>query len=128
MGYAATSTVIRERFNTQWPSLRPTIPYVMDNQGVAEESFPTRNEPFVRLTILNGEARQVENGNTNRWRRPGIVEIQIFVPAGSGDGLAHELADSVRDIFEGRTISGVIFRATSEQRAGRGRDAQEHRE
>jgi len=123
MGFDATSSVIRSRFNTQWPGLQPNVPFQLDNQGQNEEDFPTRDEPWVRLTILDGDAAQVEMGNTRRWRRPGVVEVQIFVPAGDGDGRSAELADSVRDIFEGRTISGVIFRATSRQRVGRGRDA-----
>jgi hypothetical protein len=57
-------------------------------------------------------------GDTRRFRRVGIIEVQIFTPAGSGTGLATQLADTVRDIFEGRTISGVIFRATSLTRVG----------
>ncbi len=123
MGFDATATTIRTRFNTQWPSLQPTVPFTFDNQGQNEEDFPTRDSAWVRLTILDGDSLQVEMAGTRRWRRPGVVEVQIFVPAGTGDGLSAELADSVRDIFEGRTISGVIFRATSRQRVGRGRDA-----
>jgi hypothetical protein len=95
----------------------------IDNQGQDDETFPSRDAPWIRLTILDGEGQQVEMGMKQRWRRPGIVEIQVFIPAGDGDGLSAELCDTVRDIFEGRTINGVIFRATSRRRVGRGRDS-----
>jgi hypothetical protein len=48
----------------------------------------------------------------------GVVAVQIFVPAASGTGLATELGDTVIQIFEGLTLSGVIFRATSLNRVG----------
>jgi hypothetical protein len=123
MGFAATAQVIRERFATQWATLQPNIPYTFDNQGQDDADFPTRDTPWVRLIILDGEGQQVEMGMKGRWRRPGLVVVQVFVPAGDGDGLSAELCDTVRDVFEGRTISGVIFRATSRDRAGRGRDS-----
>jgi hypothetical protein len=47
-----------------------------------------------------------------------VVVVQIFVPAGSGDGLAREIADSVANIIQGRTINGVIFRGTGMTRVG----------
>lgn len=116
MGYQAIEQTIRERFDAQWPSLQPDILYTFDNQGEPENP---NNAAWVRLTILNGTAQQVEmGGSKRRWRRPGVVAVQIYIPAGSGTGLATELGDSVRDIFEGVTISGVIFRATSLVRVG----------
>ncbi len=116
MGYAAIEQTIRERFEAQWPtSFSPEVPHIHDNSG----QEPNKNSPFVRLTILQGDAFQVEMGVTRRWRRPGVVTVQIFIPVGQGTGDATVFGDTVRDIFEGRTISGVIFRATSVQRLGR---------
>lgn len=116
MGFAATEAAIRSRFNTQWSSLRPTIPAFFDNAG--DDVTPPEDSTWVRLTILPGDSSQVEMGNTRRWRRVGVLIVQIFVPAASGTGLALELGDTVRDIFEGLTVSGVIFRATSLNRVG----------
>jgi hypothetical protein len=111
MGFDATEAVIISRFESQWSALQPNIPFTYDNQSEAD--FPPRNEPWVRVTVLTGASSQVAMGDQRRWRRVGDVTVQIFTPAGSGTGLATQLADTVRDIFEGRTISGVIFRATS---------------
>jgi len=116
MGFAATESTIRSRFNTQWSSLRPTIPVFFDNAG--DDVQPPQNSAWVRLTVLPGASQQVEMGRLRRWRRAGVIAVQIFVPAASGTGLAQELGDTVRDIFEGLTISSVIFRATSLNRVG----------
>lgn len=116
MGFAATEAAIRSRFNTQWSSLQPAIPAFFDNAG--DDVTPPEDSTWVRLTVLPGASRQVEMGNTRRWRRVGVLVVQIFVPAASGTGLALELGDTVRDIFEGLTVSGVIFRATSLNRVG----------
>lgn len=123
MGFDTTSQVIRDRFNTEWALAQPNVPFAFDNQGKDESTFPSRDSAWVRLIILDAESTQVEMGMQRRWRRPGMVDVQVFIPAGDGDGLAAELCDTVRDIFEGRTISGVIFRATSRRRVGRGRDS-----
>ena len=117
MGFQAIEQTIRERFEAQWPTLQPDVPYVFDNQGKGDPSSQN-NTAWVRLTVLMGNSSQAEMGNKQRWRRPGVVTVQIFIPTGDGTGLATELGDSVRDIFEGVTISGVIFRATSLVRAG----------
>lgn len=111
MGYQATEQTIRERFAAQWPTLQPNVEYTFDNQG--ELNPNNTGEAWVRVTVLQGTANQVEMGNKRRWRRPGTLEVQIFLPTGTGTGLATELADTIRDIYEGRTINGVIFRATS---------------
>ena len=116
MGFAAAEATIRTRFNSEWSSLRPTIPVFFDNAGDAVQ--PPQNSAWVRLTVLPGGSQQVEMGRLRRWRRVGVIAVQIYVPAASGTGLAQELGDTVRDIFEGLTLSSVIFRATSLNRVG----------
>lgn len=116
MGFAVTESTIRSRFDTEWSSLRPTIPVFFDNAG--DDVEPPQNAAWVRLTVLPGASQQVEMGRLRRWRRIGVVAVQIFVPAASGTGLAQELGDTVIEIFEGLTLSSVIFRATSLIRVG----------
>jgi len=114
MGFQSDSQTIRELFNAQWPIEQPTIAF-----DFADVDYnPTKDEPWVRLNILTGEQTQVTMGKLRRFRRVGVVAVQIFIPAGSGDGLAKELADSVANIFMGRTVNGVIFRGTGLDRVG----------
>jgi len=116
MGYASDAQTIRERFEAQWTASSP-VPATY-TFGDVDGFTPPENEPYVVLHVLSGDQRQVGMGKYRRFRRIGLVEVQIFVPAGSGDGVARELADSVTDIFEGRTVSGVIFRGTALNRVG----------
>ena len=114
MGHAADSQIIRERFNTRWPIEQPSVAF-----SFADVDYePTKDQPWVRLSVLTGDQTQVGLGDLRRFRRIGIVNVAIFIPAGSGDGLAKELADSVASIFMGRTVSGVIFRGTGLTRVG----------
>lgn len=114
MGHAADSQTIRERFNTRWPIEQASVPFTFEDVDYT----PTEGQAWVRLTILPGEQTQASMGTYRRFRRTGVVSVQIFTPAGSGDGLAKELADSVADIFLGRTVEGVIFRGTGLTRVG----------
>lgn len=113
--FTENESLIRSRFSTQWATLRPTVPLIFDNVG--DQDLPEDTE-WVRLVVLPGNSGQVEFGMTRRWRRAGVVSVQLFVPAATGTGLAMELGDTVKDIFEGLTVSGVIFRATTLNRIG----------
>jgi hypothetical protein len=115
MGHAIDAQTIRQRFETEFGALSPAIEYTF---GDVDGFTPPEDAAWVRLHVLSGDQRQVGMGKYRRFRRIGLVEVQIFVPAGSGDGLAREIADSVADIFEGRTVSGVIFRGTGLNRVG----------
>ena len=108
---------LRERFNTQWATFSPTYPHFFPGQPWirAISTIPR----WVRLAINFGLAEQVGFTNAGaRKRTPGVAQVQIFVPAGLGDGLAQELADQVASVWELSKISGVLFRATSVQRVG----------
>jgi hypothetical protein len=114
MGHSTDAATIRQRFETEWAAAQPTVTATFGDV----DTTPPEDEAYVRLHILPGDQRQVSMGKYRRFRRVGVVIVQIYVPAGKGDGLARELADSVADIFQGRTVSGVIFRGTGLTRVG----------
>lgn len=115
MGHSTDAATIRQRFETEWAAAQPTVTAAFGDT----DTTPPENDAWVQLHILPSPSqRQVGMGKKRRFRRVGVVMVQIFVPAGSGDGLARELADSVADIFQGRTVSGVIFRGTGLARVG----------
>lgn len=114
---APTATIIRQRFEALWVTFSPTYLHFYAGQPV--EASEINGVPWVRLTILPGESSQVGFSNAGRRKRTlGIASVQIFVPAGAGDGVAQEISDKVALVWEMTTISGVIFRATSVQRVG----------
>ena len=101
--------LIRERFSESYDR----TPVAWPNKGFQPQS----QEPWVRLTILGGDGRQVATAG-RRLRRVGVITAQVFVPEGSGDRKAHEIADAVAGIFEAMTLEGVRFRAADLEHVG----------
>lgn len=65
-----------------------------------------------QATLANHEGQ-------SRFRRSGIVTVQIFTPFGTGLVLADQLATIVKNAFEGvQTPSGVIFRDVTPNEIG----------
>jgi len=114
MGHSADASTIRQRFDAEWPLLHPGVVHTFGDV----ETDPPDADTWVRVSTLSGAQTQVSMGKLRRFRRVGVVIVQIFVPAGGGDGVARELADSVAAIYQGRTVNGVIFRGTGLTRVG----------
>ncbi|MCR9258570.1 MAG: DUF4128 domain-containing protein [Pseudomonadaceae bacterium] len=114
---AAVASQIRSRFNDQWATFSPTYRVVF--AGVPTQLAQINNVPWVRLTVLPGAAQQIGISIAGKRKRiQGTASVQVFTPAGQGDGLAQELCDRVADCWEMSTINGLIFRATSVRRIG----------
>lgn len=111
MTFAATATTIRTRFNTEFAAVRPTVPIHWPN----EVKTPPSGTPWVRLTIVEGESGLIAMGgaNSNLYRNPGLVVVQIFVPISTLDNLGLQIADDVATIFRSQFVSGVRFRTPS---------------
>jgi hypothetical protein len=122
MGFATQANTIRNRFATLWPGLRPGVPVAFDNTAFdpAVDAVDGMGNPipWVRLTIVPGDGFQASLGTPKVWRSTGVVSVQVFVPAGDGDGTANELADDAASIFRGVNDSGVTFRAPALTRLG----------
>lgn len=79
-----------------------------------EDFNPPDNAPWARVTIIGANTDQVEFGVVRRFRRFGIVRVQFWLVAGTGSGQAWTLADTIRTVLEGRTLTGgVRLRGTS---------------
>lgn len=112
--FESTANVIRSRFNSNFPGLQPNVSILWDNFP----GEPPDRGQWVRLTIQEGISFQAAYSATRLWRTPGVVIVQIFIPAGTGDGEAREIADDVSGIFRGVTDSGVLFKAPYVTRVG----------
>jgi hypothetical protein len=77
---------------------------------------PSPSKPWLRTTILDAEA--VKTDLVNRYRHPGLVVVQVFVPIQSGTRGGRALADQVASLFRSVTVSGIFFRTPSLQRVG----------
>ena len=96
---------------TASPSGEP--PYQIAYQNVP--FVPPNNAPWVQVFIRFGDnnyATLLPPG-TGFNRQTGTLVVNVFTPQGQGAGLNFEIAERVKDIFDRRTINGVIFDAAS---------------
>jgi len=104
--FSQAAADIASEFNTQFSALSPTYDIAWENVDFT----PADGEPWVRLTINEGEAFiGAIGGGKNTYRHPGTVIVQVFTPTNIGYGKARSIADDVASIFRGKRISGVRF-------------------
>ena len=109
MSYETAHNTIRTHFGTQIEDAQ-SVYVLYDN---VEDGHPADTK-WVRMSILDGEAFQSEIGASPKFRHPGIMEVQVFVPVHEGDKTALTLADQIVTAFRRTTISGsVVFRTPS---------------
>lgn len=105
-------------FNEYWGAQTPAV-----NGGQAVDVLwpgvssdpPLADKPFARISVQHSTSNQSTFGETGgrRFRRAGLVIVQVFAPisAGGGVALAERLAMIARDTYEGKgTPSGIWFR------------------
>lgn len=91
---------------TGWAALRSPVPLFYRGDG----DDPPDRANWALVTILGGaDSEQIEFGVQRRFRRPGILRVQFFLVAGEGSGLAFDYGDSIKEILEGDTSTGVRF-------------------
>jgi hypothetical protein len=96
--------IIYQAFVDDWGSLTE---YAFDNEAFNPEGL----EEWVRLTVRQSTGGQHTLGapGGRRYRRRGLVFVQVFAPVDKGLQRFDELARAARDIFEGKTLSLVEF-------------------
>lgn len=74
-----------------------SLPVAWPNKTFAK---PLPPKPWVRFTVVDVKAQQIEMGATNNTHRVyGTLILQIFVPADSGDGAATTLGDVLGELY-----------------------------
>ena len=113
MDFSAARLAIRTLFATAWGNLTeiawPDVPFdIPDNQA------------WVRVDIKHNMGYQASMGSpgSNRFRREGIVTVQVFAPEGKGANDAADKADAVADIFIGTDDNGIHYYDTTINEVG----------
>lgn len=114
MTFEAMANTIRSRFKTLVGDVEK-IPVHYDN----EQKDKPENKLWARLNILPGQSIQVEIGKSERFRTPGVMIVQLFLPIGKGMRDLHKMADKIKTAFRAVTVTGVVFRTPSEENVGR---------
>ena len=125
--FTDAANTLRTRFSTEFHS-RNDAPIAFDNvDGLLKtdgsmvkkaEDINGNPAPWVRFSIRASNADIASMGGTGnrKFRQAGSVIVQIFIPTGSGDGKAYDIADDVAAALRGVTVSGVRLGATTPPR------------
>jgi len=111
-------------FTTAWNAGVPPIPLLLYDDK--KRDLPA-NAPYARITIKHNISPQVtigatvaQGGNGVRYRRFGIVTVQVFEVSGDGLTGADVLVDLALDAFEGEKtgLDRIEFRNANAEEIG----------
>ncbi len=99
--------IIYQHLVDNWAPPSPVVPYVFEG-----ESYDSQGKvEYIEVNVRNTEGGQHTLGSPGErvFRRRGLVLIQVFVPADRGLLRLDVLGKAALDLFEGETISQVMF-------------------
>lgn len=106
MSYLQEKLDIEAYFITNWAE----TPIKFENDEASESG------DWVRLSIQNGESKQMSLGDDPVFRHPGTVFVQIFTKTDAGSGRALALADIVDQLFRNLVLTNLQFRVPQVRR------------
>lgn len=115
---------ILDHFTTKWDAGTPPIPLLLYDDKA--RGLPA-DAPYARITIKHNISPQVtigatvaKGGNGVRFRRFGIVMVQVFAISGDGLTSADVLVDLALDAFEGEStgLDRIEFRNVTANEIG----------
>lgn len=77
---------------------------------------PPNNTPWVQAFIRFGDnayATLLPTGGVGFNRQNGTLVVNVFTPVGVGAGANFTIAERIKDLFDRRTVSSIIFDAAS---------------
>ena len=114
MTYDTQRNAIQTRFKNLWQAAYPSIPIVFDN--LRAEKAPNG---YVALHILNGASALRGMGAQRLFRYPGVISVDIFVPAEKGTKLIDQYADTITGIFRAQSFNGILCRSDDRRDLGK---------
>lgn len=110
---SATYTQARDEIFAVISTAWATTGFLMLWPDKVGEKPPTRS-PWARTTLRHtdgGQSTLANHQGLQRFRRDGILTVQIFTPVGEGTERSYDLAKVISDALEGTTTAkGVWFR------------------
>lgn len=115
MTFEQIQAAIRTKFKTLADSNALATAY--DNNTFDPASKPL----WCRLTIKPGQSEQMSIGapGANRFRNPGVMFAQLFVPDGTGDKVILAMADIIANGFRSVAVTGITYMTPSITTVGR---------
>lgn len=100
-----TLNEVREAIYQRFTSNYTSTPFTFEN-----ESFDPPETAWVRLSVranVSGGQETLGGSGERRFRRRGIVAVQVFTPRDQGLREGDLLAQNIRTIFESQRFSGI---------------------
>lgn len=105
------------------------INYISTNWTQTPVSYPNEDfdkpenpkEPWMRVSINEGEINRAEIGNNGIHRQLGLINLQIFIPAGTGTGNLSPLVEDARSLLTEKTFGDIRIDSPRESRPGKNR-------
>lgn len=109
-GFESVKNDLRSEFATEFGSAEPGVAIAYANGPPLAAQNP-KADFWCRFEVIDGPARLPEiNSDTSEAR--GEVVVQLFGPLQLGTGRLNELADVVRNIFQGQNIGAARCQAS----------------
>lgn len=108
MSASADTDILQARFAGEWAALNPGVPVIYEN---APAEAPPKDAPWLRFAV-RPQALQRAGYTAGASRHEGIgrVEVQVFVPRGSGTAMRDLLADEAGEILRGWRSTNDLLR------------------
>lgn len=108
--YNDIRTAIEARIATEM-AIAPVYPVSYQNVPYT----PPNNAPWVQVFIRFGDNNYATllGPATGMNRQTGTLTVNVFTPIGVGAGTNFTIAERIKDLFDRRTVSQIIFDAAS---------------
>lgn len=100
----AARDLILDHFTTAWNAQTPPVPLLLYDDR--HRDLPA-NDPYARITVRHNVMDQRTMGNTGnrRFRRFGVITVQIFALSNQGLATADVFGKVALDAFEGSSTA-----------------------
>ncbi len=100
-------TIIQQAFIDEWDPPAPEVPYSFENEKMDVEDL----DEWARLRVIADSGGQHTLGSIGEriFRRKGAVVVHLATAVNQGLLRLDELGAAALTIFEGRTLSRVMF-------------------
>lgn len=110
---SAARETLYEAFKDAW--VAQSAPYFFDNEVATPDAAG-----WLRLVVRHRSGEQETLGpiGSRKFERVGSVIVQVFTPLDEGTSVSDTLVDLVREVFEGKTLSGIRFAGVTTREIG----------
>lgn len=94
------------------------VPHIFGNSQA--RTMIGNGNPFVEVNInfLQHEQKSLGEVGTRVFRRHGVMDFSAYVPVDSGTREQNRIHQVILDSFEGRTITGIVFKEATHRTLG----------